>query len=232
MKSIGVIGAMEEEISYLKAKMEVAYVKNIAGTDFISGHIDSKSVVLVRCGIGMVNAAACAQVLCDLFRVSHIINIGVAGALSPEVGIGDIVISEDLVQHDFDATIFGYALGEIPQLNVKSFLPDFELVKIAQRAGGVVCPERKTVKGRIVSGDRFISKAEERQKLFNSFGAVCTEMEGAAIAQVCFLNKKPFVVIRAVSDNADDSAGISFGKFVEMAAKNSSDMAEYIIKEI
>lgn len=232
MKIIGIIGAMEEEIASLKSKMELVTAKNIVGIDFYMGKMNGKSVVLVRSGIGKVNAAICTQVLIDLYAVDYIINVGVAGAISKELSIGDVVISKDVVHHDMDCTSFGYEQGIIPRMTESFFTADELLIKIARECGEEALPNKAIHVNRIASGDKFVSSNEDKQKIWSAFKAFCVEMEGAAIAQTCFLNKIPFIVIRAISDKADDSAGVSFDKFVLEAAKTSSELVEKMIAKL
>ena len=228
MKTIGIIGAMEEEIISIKEKMDIISAKNIVGVDFYMGKMNGTSIILVRSGIGKVNAAICVQALVDLYAVDYVINVGVAGALSKDLDIGDIVVSTDLVQHDMDTSAFGDPLGTIPRMAESFFPADPELQKIALTAGETI--GAKMVTGRIASGDCFVSDNARKQKIQSLFKAQCVEMEGAAIAHACYLNKIPFVVIRAISDRADDAANTSFEKFVVQAAKNSSAIVEQMIQ--
>ncbi len=229
---IGIIGAMEEEINSLKRKMEIKESKTIAGMTFYEGTLEEKDVVLVRCGIGKVNAAVCTQILIDKFAVEAIINTGVAGGLYPGINIGDIVISSDTVQHDVDAVVFGYEKGTIPQMNIAFFEADQKLVELAKRAAEKINGEHKVYVARIASGDQFISSLKVKEDIYSTFTAYCAEMEGAAIAHTCYLNKVPFVIIRAISDKADKNADDNFEEFVSMAAKNASKMIENIIKDM
>jgi len=230
MKTIGIIGAMEEEVVTIKSKMEVVSVKNIVGVDFYLGKMLGKNVVLVRSGIGKVNAAICTQVLVDLYAVDYIINVGVAGALSKDLNIGDVVVSTDLVQHDVDTSAFGDPVGTIPRLAVSQFTADAELIRIAKQAGAEV--HAQVIPGRIASGDQFISDTNVKNRIYNLFKAQCVEMEGAAIAHTCYLNKIPFVVIRAISDQADDNAIESFDTFVLQAARISGEMVEKMVRKL
>lgn len=229
MKTIGIIGAMDEEISSIKEEMDVISTRNIIGLDFFMGKMCGNNVVLVRSGIGKVNAAICAQVLIDMYAVDYIINVGVAGGISKELEIGDIVISDDCVQHDFDTSIFGDPIGFISRMNVSFFKADDELIKIAKEAGEKVV-ESTVVVGRIASGDQFISSGEKKSFIWNEFKASCAEMEGAAVAHACYLNKIPFVIIRSISDKAENSSEHDYEKFfresAKIAAKIVMDMIE------
>lgn len=217
MKKIGIIGAMEEEVAKLKENMQIQETSVIAGMEFCQGICEGQNVVIVRSGIGKVNAAVCTQILCDVFKVNAIINTGVAGSLKNEINIGDIVLSEDALQHDMDATGFGYDPGVIPRMEESIFKGDETLLKLAQKVCQEVNSDIQVFRGRVVSGDQFISDHDVKQRIVNSFGGFCTEMEGAAIAQTAWLNKIPYLVIRAISDKADGSAEMDYSEF-EMKA--------------
>lgn len=232
MKTIGIIGAMDEEIIYIKEKMDIITAKNVIGLDFFVGRMFGKNVVIVRSGIGKVNAAICTQVLIDHFAVDYVVNVGVAGAVYKKLNIGDIVISSDAVQHDIDTTVFGDAIGVIPRMSESYFKADEELIKIARKAGSELSSNAGIFVGRIASGDQFISNVEEKARIWDTVGGYCAEMEGAAIAHTCYLNKIPFVVIRSISDNADNKATISYEQFVPVAAKNSGELVEKILEVI
>lgn len=232
MKRIGIIGAMEEEIILLKEKITIDNVMDIANMSFYVGHINNHNIIIVKSGIGKVNGAVCTQILIDKFDVECVINTGAAGALGSNLNIGDIIISLDTIQHDVDATGFGYRLGEIPRMGTSVFKADTELINLAKKASEKVDKEHKVFIGRIVSGDQFISSLDKKNKIYEDFKGYCTEMEGAAIAHVCYLNKIPFVIIRAISDKADHSAEINFNEFVNKAAKHSSEMIDYMIQEL
>lgn len=232
MKKIGIIGAMEEEVILLKEKLKIRKIENIASMDFYEGIMEGKEIILVRCGIGKVNAAICTQILVDVFNVEAIINTGVAGALEEKLEIGDIVISSDAIQHDMDATGFGYKIGEIPRMEKSIFEADTNLVKLAKVSSEKTDDQCKSYIGRVVSGDQFISDRDKKNIIYKNFQPYCTEMEGAAIAHVCHLNYIPFVIIRAISDKADQSAEVNFSEFVEKAALHSSKMLEKMIEQI
>ncbi len=232
MKTIGIIGAMQEEIAYIKPKMNIVTVRNIIGLDFFIGKFNNTNVVLVRSGIGKVNAAICSQVLIDLFAVDYIINTGVAGAISKELDIGDVVISDEVWHHDVDVTAFGHKMGVIPRMPDSAFRADEELIRLATEATKNVPQVKNVLTGKIVSGDQFISSAEIKNKIKENFNPLCVEMESAAIAQTCVLNKIPFVIIRAISDKADGSADMSFEEFVDIAARNASNIVENIMEQL
>jgi len=221
MNKIGIIGALDEELEIIKSEMKNVSVKKAAGIDFFSGAIHGKSVVLARCGVGKVNAAVCTQALIDLFKPDCIINTGVAGAIHDGLDIGDIVISKDLVTHDFNAEPI------IPDYKIpERYVPaDGVLVAKASEAAATIQKKGLTIHtGRIATGDSFINESEIKNKLWTDFEALCVEMEGASIAHACWLNEIPFVIVRAISDKADEEAKVSFEKFVVDASKNSCAM--------
>ena len=224
MKKIGIIGAMELEVETLKSKMNVAKTTKKANMEFFEGTLNGVEVVIVRSGIGKVNAGICTQILADLFDVTHIINTGIAGSLDAQIDIGDIVVSTDVLQHDMDVRVFGYPLGEIPQLGTLSFPADERMASLAKSVCEKVNAEVKVFSGRIVSGDQFISDKAKKEWLIEQFSASCTEMEGAAIAQAAYLNGIPFLIIRAISDKADDSAGMDYAAFEAQAIKHSVNL--------
>lgn len=232
MSVIGIIGAMEEEIITIRAKMTVEKIENIASMDFYAGELEGQEIVLVRCGIGKVNAAICTQVLIDCFDVSCVINTGVAGGLHPDINIGDIIISSDTVEHDMDVTAFGHEKGFIPRMDMQFFEADRWLVSIAEKAAKATKGDHDVYVGRIASGDQFVSSMTVKEEIYDNFTAYCAEMEGAAIAHACFLNKIPFVIIRAISDKADQSAEVNFDDFVNIAAENASTIIRQMIEAI
>lgn len=218
---LGIIGAMDEEVDKLKENMEQVQVKEKASMEFYQGTIQGKEVVVVRSGIGKVNAGICAQILADDYHVDGIVNTGIAGSLRAEINIGDIVISTDAVQHDMDAVAFGYPMGQIPRMDTLAFQADTRLAELAESSCKKVLPELSVFRGRVASGDEFVAKRERKDVILKEFNAYCCEMEGAAIAQAAYLNKIPFVIIRAISDKADDSAHMDYPAFEVMAIENS-----------
>ena len=221
---IGIIGAMEEEVSQLVNKMTDIEKTEIAGMIFNKGAINGKNLVVVKSGIGKVNAAMCTQILATYFKVDTVINTGVAGSLRNEINIGDVVISTDALQHDMDATGFGYKPGVIPRMKTSIFEADKKLIDAAETACKKAVPEIGVFKGRVVSGDQFITDKAVKERLINLFDGSCTEMEGAAIAQAAYLNEIPFLIIRAISDKADDSASMDYSEFENKAIDNSVAM--------
>ncbi len=232
MQTIGIIGAMEIEVTTLKERMQVEEIVTIASMDFFKGTYHGKNVVIVRSGIGKVNAAICTQILADRFHATAIINTGIAGSLQSSIDIGDIVISSDALQHDMDATGFGYPVGVIPQMETSDFTANAQLMEIARNACAKVNPDIHTHVGRVVSGDQFISDNDKKAFLKETFDGLCTEMEGAAIAQAAYLNHIPFVILRAISDKADGSAQMDYPEFEAAAARHSINLVDEMIKEM
>ena len=221
MKTIGIIGAMEVEVAILKEKMEDVRIIKKASMDFYEGILAGKKVVVVRSGIGKVNAGICAQILADVFSVDAIINTGIAGSLNKNFNIGDIVLSTDVVQHDMDATGFGYRKGQIPQMPVFFFNADDNLRRLAAEVCKEVNPDIQVFEGRIASGDQFVCDQDVKNRIVSEFSAYATEMEGAAIGQAAYLNEIPFLVVRAISDKADGSAQMDYSEFEKAAVDHS-----------
>ena len=232
MDCVGIIGAMDEEVAGLKAGMTDVKITTKAAMDFCEGILEGKRVVIVRSGIGKVNAGICTQILADLFQVQAVINTGIAGGLNTAVHVGDIVLSTDLLQHDMDATGFGYPLGQIPRMDTLSFAADEGLRTLAKKVCQTVNPEIQVFEGRIVSGDQFISSSAVKDAIIQNFGGYATEMEGAAIAQAAYLNHIPFLVIRAISDNADDAATMTYEEFEKQAIEHSRRLVLGMLKEL
>lgn len=227
--TIGIIGAMEEEVTSLRESMDVISVKNAVGLDFYMGKLNGVSVVVVRSGIGKVNAAICAQVLIDLYAVDSIINVGVAGAIDKSLTIGDIVVSTDAVHHDFDTSALGDEPGVISRMDVSAFPADEELVNLAKET--IESLGYPVFVGRVASGDVFVADPEVKAKIKNLFSPVCCEMEGAAIAHTCYLNKIPFVIIRAISDNADDG-GVDYERFFRESALKAASIINKMLEKM
>lgn len=232
MAIIGIIGAMEEEVAALKEKMEISEVLKKASMEFYKGTLQGKDVVVVRSGIGKVNAGLCTQILADVFDVDMVINTGIAGSLDAGIDIGDIVISTEALQHDMDATQFGYPLGQIPRMETLAFPADERMAKIAKEACEKVNPEIKVFTGRVVTGDQFVASKDVKDRIKTNFNGLCTEMEGAAIAQAAWLNEIPFVIIRAISDKADDSAQMDYPTFERQAIIHSVRLTEEMIQNL
>ena len=218
---LGIIGAMDEEVSKLKEKMTDVEIKKKASMDFYRGKLMGKDVVVVRSGIGKVNAGICTQILVDEYLVDGVINTGIAGSLNADIDIGDMVLATDTVQHDVDASGFGYDLGVIPRMETSTFIADEKLRDLAKECCERVNPDIKVFCGRVVSGDQFVSDKAKKQYILENFKGYCTEMEGAAIAQAAYLNNIPFLIIRAISDKADDSATEDYPTFEAKAIEHS-----------
>lgn len=232
MNKIGIIGAMDEEVHIIKGQMQDVAIKNKASMEFYEGKLQGKEVVVVRCGIGKVNAAICTQILADLYQVDAVINTGVAGSLRNEIDIADIVLSTDTLQHDVDATGFGYGLGVIPRMESSVFKADQKLISLAKEVCREVIREVGVHTGRIVSGDQFISDNDKKTWLVDNFSGYCTEMEGAAIAQTAHLNQIPFLIIRAISDKADHSAEMSYSEFEELAIGHTVKLINGLVAKL
>ena len=218
---LGIIGAMDVEVKELREMMQDPQAQTVAGMTFYQGTIKGKEVVVVRSGIGKVNAGLCSQILVDRYHVDGIINTGIAGSLRNEINIGDIVLSTTAVQHDMDASGFGYSVGEIPQMGIKEFPTDDGLRELAIKCCQQANPDIQTFSGRVASGDQFISSKDKKNWIHDTFDAYCTEMEGAAIAQAAYLNQIPCLIIRAISDKADDSANMDYSVFEAKAVEHS-----------
>ncbi len=229
MEKIGIIGAMEIEVEELKAHMTKERTIRRAQMNFCEGTLAGMPAVVVKSGIGKVNAAVCTQILSDEFKVDAVINTGVAGSLDAGIDIGDIVISTDVLHHDMNAVDFGYPLGQIPQMDVFSFEADEKLAGLAAEVCREVNPEIRVFRGRIVSGDQFVADREKKEWILSNFGGSCTEMEGAAIAQTAWLNAIPFVILRAISDKADDSASMDYAAFEREAARHCVRLTEEVL---
>lgn len=227
---IGLIGAMESEIELLTNAAAAERASYISGMNFVEGTLHGIPVVICSCGVGKVNAALCVQVLVDRFHVTHVVNTGVAGSLDPRLSIGDLVVSTDALQHDMDVCNLGYLPGQIPGFASASFQADASLRRRALAAIAEAAPEVRGMAGRIASGDQFVRTDAEKQRISSIFEAACVEMEGAAVAQACYLNDLPFVVIRAISDKADGSDFEAYPVFEEKAARHCARVVEYMIQ--
>lgn len=228
---IGIIGAMSEEVESLKKSMTIESKKTMAAMEFFKGELFGKSAVVVVSGIGKVNAAVCTQILCDIYSVDTIINVGVAGGVDTLVNPGDVVIATSLVQHDMDCSVFGDKLGQVPRMDVYDFKCDEKLVEIASNIK-LQNPNAKLIKGIIATGDQFIADTEKVRWISSTFNAAAVEMESASIAQVAYLNKKPFVIVRSISDNANTGAHIDFAEFVPVAVSNSTEIIKGLLETI
>jgi len=228
---IGIIGAMDEEIKLFKQDMQEVLETAKAGITYYSGTFGGKEIVLCKSGVGKVNASVCTQVLIDQFQVTAVVFTGVAGALNPRLEIGDIVVSSECMHHDMDATALGFRKGEIPFAAHSVFRADNRLVELADAASKSVV-EGKTVIGRILSGDQFVADRGLVQELHEELSGDCTEMEGAAVAQVCDMNQIPFVIIRSMSDKADGSAHVNFTEFTHLASERSYQIVARMVERM
>lgn len=226
MNKIGIIFAMKEELNAVLNKMELVNQYKIFDLEFYECKYKNRECVLVECGIGKVNAARCTQIVIDNIKVDYVLNVGVAGGVSKKVNIGDVVIGDKLIQHDFDLRPFNYERGYIP--NVGKFIPcDEYLVKLASE----IKLDVKSIIGTIASGDIFVTEEVMGEKINNKFDALCVEMEGASIAQICYLSHIPFLVIRSISDSPNKEANNykTFDEFLEHSANVAS---EFLLKLI
>ncbi len=224
MNRVGIIVAMQEELEEILNIMKNVEEKEILGLNFKIGQIEKNKVVVVKCGVGKVNAARVAQILIDKLDVKYMINVGAAGALNPFLNIGDIVIGKKLVQHDFDITAFDHDKGYITGVGEYIYSDEKLVQKFEKIINSLSDNTYKTVTGVIATGDIFCTDIEMKNKIYTKFDADCVEMEGAAIAQVCYLDKIPFIVIRSISDSPNGKNEVDFDKFVELASKRCANL--------
>ena len=228
---LGIIGAMDVEVATLKEIMQEKSEKEIAGSVYCEGTLEGLPAVVVQCGVGKVNAAMCAQVLCSCYGVTHLVNTGIAGSLDASLDIGDFVISRDAIYHDMDVTNWNYPIGQVPGMDVCAFPADEAFANLAFQVAATAHPGHVHI-GRVASGDQFIRTKEQKNKIIADTAAVCAEMEGAAIAHTAYRNGVPFVVIRAISDKADDSAEMDYPTFEAMAARRCAEVTRLLAKKI
>ncbi len=231
MTKLGIIGAMQLEVETLLGVMADKTATEKAGSVFYEGTLEGLPVVIVQCGVGKVNAALCAQILCDCFGVTHLVNTGIAGSLSADLDIGDLVVSTDAMYHDFDCVHFGYSCGKVPGMDVIAFPADESLMSLAFAAAESVNPGH-TKLGRVASGDQFVADKALKEKIIAATQGLCTEMEGAAIAQTAYRNHLPFVILRAISDKADDSAEMDYPTFERIAAHRCAQVTRSLAKAL
>jgi len=228
---LGIIGAMQVEVEILLSCLEGKKDTTVAGSTFYEGTLKGLDVAIVQCGVGKVNAAICAQILCDRFGVTHLVNTGIAGSLDAKLDIGDLLISKDAMYHDFDCVHFGYEMGRIPGMDVTAFPADETMIRLAKEAAEAVHPGHVTV-GRVASGDLFVAEKAAKDRIIAVTGGLCTEMEGAAIAQTAYRNRIPFVILRAISDKADDSAEMDYPTFERIAAHRCAQVTQNLAKQL
>jgi adenosylhomocysteine nucleosidase len=229
--SVGIIGAMDEEVEILKNTLTHRQDHAIAGYDFYTGTLNDVDVVLLKSGIGKVNAAISTTLLLHAFKPDCVINTGSAGGFDPALKVGDVVISTEVRHHDVDVTVFGYEHGQVPG-SPAAFEPDPLLAEVAQVSVDQL-DELNTAHGLIATGDSFMNdpeRVERTREIFPTMKAV--EMEAAAIAQTCHQFETPFIVIRALSDIAGQESNVSFDQFLETAAKHSAEMVIEIVKNL
>ena len=220
---IGIIGAVDEEAMEIKKEIKDIKEEMISGISFFRGKFNEKEVVFVQSGIGKGNAAITATLLVEKFDVKTVIFSGVAGSLNKDLKVGDVVAGVDVIQHDVDATAFGYKIGQIPQMKQWAFESDKNLLEKVQNIS------HKVIFGRILTGDQFISKKDVKIKLGKDFSALCVDMESGAVAQVCSRLNVKFLIIRSISDSITDESDIEYCSFVKLAAKNSKEILKEII---
>ncbi len=228
---LGIIGAMAVEVETLKQSMENVRVQTHAWSEYYEGTLEGLDVVVVQCGVGKVNAAMCAQILCSCYGVTHIVNTGIAGSLCAELDIGDLVISRDAMYHDFQVYAFGYPHGKVPGMDVVAFPADEELIGHAFAAAEAVNPGHSKI-GRVASGDQFVCEKNVKEGIIANTQALCTEMEGAAIAHAAYRNGVPYVILRAISDKADDSAEMDYPTFEAIAAHRCAQVTRHLAKAL
>ena len=229
MTKLGIIGAMQLEVETLLGIMEDKKISSHAGSTFYEGKLEGLDVVVVQCGVGKVNAAICAQILCSCFGVTHLVNTGIAGSLCADLDIGDMVVSVDAMYHDFDCVHFGYEMGRVPGMYVTAFPADAKMMELAFAAAEEVNPGH-TKNGRVASGDLFVAEKSAKERIIERTKALCTEMEGAAIAHTAYRNNIPFVILRAISDKADDSAEMDYPTFERIAAHRCANVTCHMAK--
>ena len=228
---LGIIGAMQVEVEILLSCLENKTETAVAGSTFYEGQLEGLDVAIVQCGVGKVNAASCAQILCDCFHVTHLVNTGIAGSLDAKLDIGDLLVSRDAMYHDFDCVHFGYEMGRVPGMDVTAFPADEKMIRLAKEAAEAVHPGHVTV-GRVASGDLFVAEKSAKDRIIAVTGGLCTEMEGAAIAQTAYRNKIPFVILRAISDKADNSAEMDYPTFERIAAHRCAQVTQMLAKAL
>lgn len=233
---VGIIGAMDIEIARLTASLDEVSEESQADFKFYVGKLNGHPVVVVKSGIGKVNAARCAQLLIDRYGVDYLVNTGIAGGLDPALSIGDIVIADGLVQHDFDLTAFGYARGYLATGVQKDqptvFRPDAAVTALLGEAAVQLLPAGKIHHGLIATGDQFICRPDQKETIRATFGAMAAEMESCAIAQTASYSKVPFAIIRAISDLADGTAAASYEAFETEAAQRSAAILEHLLTRL
>lgn len=231
MTKLGIIGAMQQEVETLVQALGGKSVSEKCGCTVYEGKLEGLDVAIVQCGIGKVNAAICTQILCDCFGVTHLVNTGIAGSLCADLDIGDLVVSRDAMYHDFDCVHFGYPFGKVPGMDVVQFPADDTMLGYAFAAAEAVNPGHTKI-GRVASGDQFVADKAKKAQIIRDTQALCTEMEGTAIAQTAYRNGIPFVILRAISDKADDSAEMDYPTFEVIAAHRCAQVTSNLARQL
>jgi adenosylhomocysteine nucleosidase len=226
--SIGLVMAMEEELAPFLKYIEDLKLDVVSGKKIYSGKISGKPVIIILSGIGKVNASMGAQILIRDFDAEKIINVGVAGGLKSDMELGDIVIGDSLVQHDMDATVFGDPHGQVPRLDTFEFKSDEAMVALAVDLSRKI-DKVNVFRGRVVTGDQFLTSKEKVAWLVSEFGAIAAEMEGASIAQTAYLNGTPFLIVKSISDKGDSNSRADYESFKEDAIENYVSFIKEII---
>lgn len=229
---IGIIAAMEEEKAQIfRYLTDTKVVLEKAGLIFEEGNFGSIQVIVVCAGIGKVNAAMCTQILIDSFAPQVLLNVGVAGAVDPVLNVGDVVISTEAQYHDIDCSAVGDPVGIVPRMKTSIFKADPELIELARYIGESL--DMNVYCGKVVSGDQFINSLETKRYLYQQFGGMCAEMEGCAMAHVCYLNEVPYLIIRSISDKADDGdADVLYEEFMPMAAERAGRLLKGMLDKM
>lgn len=227
---IGIIGAMDIEVEKIKAFLTDISTENISGVNFVRGKFGEKCVVVAKCGVGKVFAGLCAEAMILKYAPDLIINVGVAGCLDENLKIGDIVIADSVCQHDMDTSPLGDPVGMLSDINIIKIPADKKAYELFSQCAKEL--DLSYSVGTIASGDQFVSSGDKKKFIIDNFGAKSCEMEGGAIGHVCYVNKVPFAVLRAMSDGANDDAKMDFPTFAKMAAENSTNVIKAFLSKI
>lgn len=222
---IGIIFAMEEELYALKKNLNIEKEFNLFDLKFYEATIENLKCILVQSGIGKVNSARTTQILIDNIKVDYIFNIGVAGGIDNSLKVGDVVVANSLVQHDFDITAFNHEKGYIPNIG-KNIYCDEYLLRLVKDI------DKNIISGVIASGDIFCTDEKMAKKIHDKFNALCVEMEGASIAQVCYLCNIPFLIIRSISDTPNNDNAVTFDEFLKISSDKVAEVMMKLIKEL
>lgn len=229
---IGIIGAMAVEVEEILARMAEDRQETVSGIVYHIGRIAEKDCVVAKCGVGKVAAAVCAQTMILKFAPSAVVNVGVAGGIGLDMHIGDVVVSSGLVQHDMDTSAVGDEKGLISGLNLVVIPAPKALAELAERTAERIYGKEKVHAGIIATGDQFISDGERLDRIRDEFGACACEMEGGSIAQVCYMNGVDFIVIRAISDNANETAAINYNRFFKESAHAATELIAALVPKL